>query len=168
VSSRRVCVGDVFTFPVGDEHLGVVQVVGIYAKDVLYFAVFEPVALPLLTGVPEDATTTQVLFLAPSLDALIHVGRWKYAANSPVQCGSLLPAYKETLGVGSHVNVVDFSGELRRPASEAEADRLTNRVVVAPIRIEKAVRAHCGLEPWHDAFDRLKPGATATTSEMFG
>jgi hypothetical protein len=45
---------------------------------------------------------------------------------------------------------------------------LPNRKVVAPVRLEKALRAKHGLEPWQEAYTDLAPDETTTTARVFG
>lgn len=59
-------------------------------------------------------------------------------------------------------------GARRRAATPIEADALPNRKVVAPVRLEKALRALLGLEPWLDAFDELRVRGQVTTADIFG
>ena len=52
---------------------------------------------------------------------------------------------------------MDYSGRRRRPAQAVEAELLPNRKVVAPVRLEKALRAKHGLEPWTEDYSDLAP-----------
>jgi hypothetical protein len=63
--------------------------------------------------------------------------------------------------------VVDHEGVRRRRATEREVESLPFRTVVAPVRLEKALRAWRGLEPWLDAFDELRADRIVTTAQMF-
>lgn len=89
--------------------------------------------------------------VALSLDAKIAADQWVVLGNEPVPQDVPLPAYKEIVGSPDQVDVVDYSGQRRRRAVGREADLLPNRIVVAPIRLEKALRAMHGLEPWQKA-----------------
>jgi len=61
----------------------------------------------------------------------------------------------------------DYSGTRGRLATDAEADFLDYRTIVAPVILERALRASLGLEPWHQEFDELKPDWVITTSAFF-
>jgi hypothetical protein len=158
----------VFTVPVVDAHAGIGQVVGKYLKDAYYLAIFErlvPTAeAPKLI---DQALRSRVLFLALSFDAKVNAGHWAVIGNRPVSQDVPLPAYKESVGASARVDVVDFSGERRRPASETEAERLPNRTFVAPVRLEKALRAKAGIEPWHEEYTGLAPESGLTTARLF-
>jgi hypothetical protein len=167
--SRKPKVGDVFIIPTGDDLAGVGQVVGSYGKDALYLAIFDIVLPP--DGAAEragEALTAPVLLLGLSMDAKIYAGHWTIVGHAPVDPAIPLPAYKEAVGAAGAVDVVDYSGDRRRAATAAEAAALPNRKVVAPVRLERALRAALGLEPWLEAFDELKADRLITTAAVFG
>lgn len=89
-------------------------------------------------------------------------------AQSPVDPAIPLPAYKEAVGSAMHVEVVDFSGARRRPATLSAAASLPNRKVVAPVRLERALRAGLGLEPWLEPFDELRVENVVPSASIFG
>lgn len=162
-------VGDVFIVPTGDDRAGVGQVVGKYGRDAYYFAIFEGV-FPL-SEAPAQAVETvcaPVLLLALSLDAKIHAGHWTIVGRAPVASSIPLPAYKEAVGSAVNIEVVDYSGTKRRPATSIEASALPSRKVVAPVRLERAFRASLGLEPWLEAFDELRARGQVTSADLFG
>lgn len=163
----RPSVGDVFTIPCGDGRVGVGQVVARYGKDAYFLAVFESV---VLAADPSERVSEvlagPVQLLALSLDAKFHAGDWKIIGRAPVREEMPLPAYKEAVTSGDHVDVVDYTGSRRRRATKEEVDRLPNRKVVAPVRLERALRAGLGLEPWLDAFNELRPRGL-TSREAF-
>ncbi|MDR5699479.1 Imm26 family immunity protein [Agromyces aerolatus] len=164
---NKASIGDVFVVPVGDGRAGVGQVVARYGG-AYYFAIFE-VVLPLEDARQNarEALERPVLFLALSMDAKLYAGHWTVVDHATVAEGLPLPAYKVSVGTPDNVMVVDFSGSRSRPASEAEAEVLPYRDTVAPVRLEKALRAWLGLDPWLEAFDELKPAGRVTTADLF-
>ena len=78
-----------------------------------------------------------------------------------------LPAFKVAVGGPEDMYVEDFSGQKRRPAGQSEAELLPYRNVVAPVRLEKALRAKHGLEPWVEAYTDLAPTEGTTTARLF-
>lgn len=166
---KRLKVGDIFIVPTGDERAGVGQVVASYGKDAYYFAVFDRV-VPSADAPDQaaDAVHAPVLLLALSMDAKLHAGHWTVVGHDSVAPSIPLPAYKEAVGSPGRFEVVDYSGTKRRPATQIEASALPNRKVVAPVRLEKALRAHLGLEPWLDDFDELRARGQVTTADLFG
>nr|WP_255355568.1 Imm26 family immunity protein [Agromyces sp. Soil535] len=165
---QRPKLGDVFVVPLDDGKFGVGQVVGTYGKESYFFAIFD-VVIPLEHANRQavEAVDRPVLFLALSMDAKLYAGHWRVVGQEPVPPEVPLPAYKEAVGSPPNFEVVDYSGTRRRPATAAEAHTLPNRKVVAPVRVEKALRAHLGLEPWLDAFNELRPEGRATTADLF-
>lgn len=165
--TRILHVGDVFTIPVGDGRAGIGQAVALYGNDAYFLAVFDVVSdgsnPSLDTDVVADAT---VRFLALTLDAKIHAGHWRIIGRAPVRAGLPMPAYKEAVGTADHFDVVDYSGTKRRRATDAEVGLLPNRKIVAPVRLERALRASLGLEPWLEAFDDLRIDGI-TSSQAF-
>lgn len=167
MSRLRLKVGDVFTVPIDDVRTGIGQIVATYGKDAYYFAIFDVVATDSASIDLEQALNARVVFLALSLDAKLAAGHWTLVGHQPVRQNMPLPAFKEAVGSPARVDVVDYSGEQRRPAEGAEAELLPNRKVVAPVRLEKALRAKHGLEPWTEAYSDLAPSDTMTTERLF-
>jgi hypothetical protein len=168
--TRRIKLGDVFTVPTNEGRNGVGQVVALGEQPQLYYlAVFDDV-------VPEDAPVNRlltavespVLFLGLSMAAKFTAGHWTVVGTKPVGSQVRLPAYKVSIGFPPAWEIVDHTGTRRRPATELEAELLPYRKVVSPMYFEVALRAHLGLEPWHEAFDALKPQGVIRSSDLFG
>jgi hypothetical protein len=167
VGRAKLRVGDVFSLPLEAGRVGVGQIVGAYIKGTYYFAIYGR-AWPGPTSVDlDEAIAGRVSFLALSLDAKLSAGHWTVLGNRPVPPGTPFPAFKEVVGTPDRVDVVDHTGQWRRPARGAEAELLPNRKVVAPVRLEKALRARHGLEPWVETYAELVPDERTTTARMF-
>lgn len=164
---KRPKVGDAFSIPLGDGRVGCGQVVGMYGKDAYYFAVYDHVAINEDSLSIDDGLRSRVLFLALSLDAKLAAGHWTVIGQRPIPAAVRLPAYKEAVGSPENMEVVDSAGQRRRPASAIEAERLPNRKVIAPVRLEKALRAKHGLEPWIEAYTALAPDEQLTSERLF-
>jgi hypothetical protein len=167
MSRIKLMVGDVFAVPIDENRVGVGQIVGKYGNSAYYFAIFDVVAPDGRSIDLDKSVLGRILFLALSLDAKLFVGDWTVLGRRPVRAGMPLPAFKESVGVGDQIYVVDYSGERRRPAVGIESTMLCNRKVVAPVRLEKALRAKYGLEPWVAAYTDLAPEETNTTARFF-
>ena len=63
----------------------------------------------------------QVVFLALTADAKFYVGDCVIVGKAPVRSDIPLPPYREVVGTPGHVDVVDYSGKRRRPATDSEA-----------------------------------------------
>lgn len=163
----RISVGDVFTIPVDDRRVGIGQVFAIYEKKSYFMAVFDRVvAVESLPEVMTEALGDPVVFVTCSFDARFIRGGWKVIANSPVSPSIPFPAYRELYGL-SRVMVVDYSGTRKRKATPQEAEELSDRTMVTPIVLERALRAHVGLEPWLDAFESLRVENVVPSSRFF-
>jgi len=167
VSRLKLKTGDVFAVPLDEARVGVGQIVGTYGKDAYYFAIFDATAPDAASIDLERAPQERVVFLALSLDAKLAAGHWRVVGHRPVREGMPLPAFKEAVGSPDRIDVVDYSGDRRRTAQAAEAELLPNRKVVAPVRLEKALRAKHGLEPWTEAYTDLAPNEMGTTDRLF-
>jgi len=138
-----------------------------YGKDAYYFAIFGRAYPRSNAPTPNEAVRDEIAFLALSFDGKVHVGDWQIVGREPIADDMPLPAYKEAIGAPDRIFVVDYSGQMRRPATAREIDELRHRAVVAPVRLEKALRAKHGLENWTSAYDELRPDSRRTTKALF-
>jgi hypothetical protein len=162
-------VGDVFTLPIDDERVGYGQIMAPWGGSggQFYFGIFDRV-YPRHDSLDLDAVVVEPLvLLALSLDALLLRGHWGVVGRRQVDSGDVpWPAYKEAVSPPGTFDVVDYTGQRRRRATEGEAERLPFRTVVAPIRVEKALRALNELEPWDDVYAELRPPPDDETSAV--
>lgn len=84
-------------------------------------------------------------------------GHWQVVGHCKVRTEEVpWPAYKEGVSPPGTYDVVDHTGRRRRRATLQEAERLPFRTVVAPILLEKALRALHGAEPWDEIYDGMR------------
>ena len=160
--TQRVRVGDVFLIPIDGPRFGVGQVAGDW-KGELYLVIYDAVT----TGNVDlpDALRSKPLFAALSLDAKIHNGDWKIIGNVMDNLGDVpQPVFKVHEGTKVFIETRDRSAT--RPATEEEADLLRLRTVVAPIRLEKALKAHHGLGEWNPKYEELRADYAAASSRV--
>ncbi|MCC3271701.1 immunity 26/phosphotriesterase HocA family protein [Arthrobacter zhangbolii] len=160
--------GDIFTIPLGDGRVSVGQVISSFHS--AYYIVVRDFAvrvdeLPL--RLPEALGAEPVL-AGLTFDALIGHGHWKVVDNGPVDGKKYLPAYKTGTAEMGNCMIEDFKGEVWRPATAVEAEIIPFRENTAPIRFEKAMKAHMGLEPWDDSYERIRVGDVVTSADIFG
>jgi hypothetical protein len=167
MAGARVATGDVFRVLLDVDQVAFGQVVGKYGKDAYYFAFFERIYSLADQPALSDVVKDRIVLLALSLDARIATGYWETVGHESLPAELPLPAYKEAVGSPDRVDVVDYTGERRRPAVGREVELLPNRKIVAPIRVEKALRALHRLEPWNAAYDELRPAEATTTRRWF-
>ncbi|HUR14496.1 MAG TPA: Imm26 family immunity protein [Mycobacteriales bacterium] len=161
--------GDIFEVPIDESRRGFGQVIAAYQQDAYYLAIFDRAyardrMLPDLGHVAAD----RIALLALSFDAKVKAGHWRVVGAQSVPDEVPLPAYTVAVGEPDDVWVEDYSGQRRRRASPGEAEFYLHRSFVAPVRLEKALRALHELEPWQDHFDDLRPDEGRTTRRAFG
>lgn len=161
-------VGDVFVIPLDAKRWGAGQVVGRYGEDAYYFAFFARTHAGSELPDPIAAVDDDIALLGLSFDARFTDGTWEVIGNTGVADEVPLPAYREAVGGPDRVDVVDYSGTVRRRASPEEAAILGNRKFVAPIRLERAMSAKAGIRPWLDSYAELEPGSSMTSRAVFG
>ncbi len=94
-------------------------------------------------------------FLASlSLDAKLWNGDWKVIGNYQENLSNIaIPLFK--VRFDGDMFAESYDGDYRRMASTSDAELLRNRKTVAPVRLEKALKAKLGIGDWHPAYDEL-------------
>lgn len=152
-------VGDIFSIPIEKkERVGYGQIAASWGEGHYYFAVFDRTYPVDEEPEIDQIVSTPVVLLALSLDALLFHKHWRVVGHRDVDEAAIpFPAYKEGVSPPGTFDVVDYTGTRRRVATDDEVDRLPFRKVVAPIRVEKALRALHGAEAWDESYDALRP-----------
>jgi hypothetical protein len=151
----RVVLGDVLTIPLDERRVCIAQAVGSYIGGCWFVAFFEG-RFELFNPPPfADVVRTPVCLLGLSFVARVHSGDWTVVANEPVDASVPLPAFREMVGTPDRVDVVGHSGKLGRRARPGEIAMFPNRSIVSPMVLERACRAHAGLEPWLSRFRQV-------------
>jgi hypothetical protein len=164
---QRPKVGDLFAIPIDVGLWGIGQVVESFMNS-YYLAIYEGVETDIDDGVDlEAAIRRPLVFLALALDAKIYVGDWPIVGHTAVPKGIPFPAFKVSMGAPENVQVIDYLDRRRRKATPAESALLPDMSFVAPVRIEKALKAKYGLLPWNAAYAALEPSPATTTGRMF-
>lgn len=161
--THKARVGDVFLVPVDESRFGVGQIAGDW-KGELYVIIYEGI---LSGGVPdpEDVNSAKPLFAALSMDAKIHHGDWPIIGNVTKNLERIpQPVFK--VDQGGQVFLESRDRSISRPASIAEAERLRLRTVVAPVRLENALKAHSGLGEWNSRYDELRADYALESSRV--
>lgn len=171
MASRKRClrIGDLIAIPLDGDRIAIAQVVGSYLKKAYYFSVLaEPCKAKDLKCV-ESRLDGEIAFLALSFDAKVAAGHWAVIGYRNVDSSRIpFPAYVEGVSPPGSFEVVDYSGQRRRAATLEDTYDLGPRTIVAPVRIEKAIRAFHGLEPWNAVYDDLRlPSESATSNYWF-
>jgi len=151
--SHTIRVGDVFLIPVDDSRFGVGQIAGNW-KGELYVLVYEEICSQSSAD-PESVIDAKPLFAALSLDAKIHHGDWPIIGNVTRNLAHIpQPVFK--VDQGGQVFLESRDRSISRRASTSEAKCLRLRTVVAPVRLENALKAYYGVGDWNPRYDELK------------
>lgn len=150
--SHNACVGDVFLISIDEARWGIGQVAGAW-KGELYIVIFDAL-FDNDNADPRSVIAAKPMFAALSLDAKIHNGDWPIIGNWTTNLASFpQPVFK--VNQGGFIFLESRDRSIFRPASKEEAKILRFRTVVAPVRLEKALKAHNGVGRWDPRYDDL-------------
>lgn len=148
----KPALGDVFLIPLDQERYGIGQIAGDW-KGELYVVVYDK--LVARNGSPADLDGAGLTFAALTLDAKLHQGDWPVIGSRKDNLPLLpQPWFKVENGNEVHIEARDRASGRRATATE-EA-QLRHRTVVAPVRIETALKALHGIGDWHPRFEDLR------------
>lgn len=154
-SGSVIRVGDVLAVPLGPGMVGVGYVAAEYSPSLAFYLLLYGQSYPAIEDIEPRAVAGDPVLCGLTNDAKVFAGHWSVVGNLPPDPGSLpLPASK--VGQRGQMIVEDVTGEFWRLATEDEIERLAYRKVVAPVRLENALKAHFGLRDWDPIFDDLR------------
>ncbi|MEV8238821.1 Imm26 family immunity protein [Microbacterium testaceum] len=160
--------GDIFTIPVDDGFAYVGQVVCEY-KDSWYVVVFDHrVALSEASDQTTDALAGRPILGGIVFDARFRPGMWEIIGHSHVAPEQYAPAFTTGDARAGGVKMTNFRATKMREATTEEAEQVPRRSVNSPLVLEKAVRAHAGVDRWLPAFDDFLVEKQRTSVEVFG
>lgn len=146
--------GDVFLVPSGNDLFGVGQIVGNFHGE-LYIIIYDTAVNSRDYDI-QKSLNSEPLIASLSLDAKIYHGDWPVVGNFRENIPSIYqPCFK--IEQDGHMYVESRDRSISRIASETEQEILRFRTVVAPIRIENALKALRGFGEWLPIFEKLKP-----------
>ena len=158
----KPAVGDVFLIPLDDERYGIGQMAGNW-KGELYVVVYDKVVTQEASLADVDGADLQ--FAALTLDAKLHHGDWRIIGNRRDNLGDLpQPWFKVSVSGETYVETRDRSATRR--ATPTEVANLRLRTVVAPVRIENALKALHGLAEWNARYDDLRADYAVQSSKL--
>lgn len=161
--SQKARVGDVFLLAIDDSRFGLGQIAGDW-KGELYVIIYDAVY-----GIgevdPNSVLSEKPLFAALSLDAKIHHGDWRIIGNVLENLDRIpQPVFK--VNQDGKVFIESRDRSVSRLASSSEAEALRLRTVVAPVRLENALKAHNGVGDWNPRYDELRAGYALESSQL--
>lgn len=144
-------VGDVFMIPLPDGKAGLGTVAAKWRQE-LYLAVFE--GLFEKDTLPNDVRSLKPLLASSSLDAKIWHGHWPLIDGASDPSRIVQPIYKVEEPSGWMAE--SFDRKLRFKIDDVTAAQLRYRKCVAPVRLERAFKAHAGALEWRPDYDELR------------
>lgn len=151
--SQKAKIGDVFLLPIDGSRFGIGQIAGDW-KGELYVVIYDAVYASGEVD-PKNVLSEEPLFAALSLDAKIHHGDWRIIGNVTENLdGFPQPVFK--VDHDGKVFLISRDRSVFRPASDLEAGALRLRTVVAPVRLENALKALHGIGDWNPRYDELR------------
>lgn len=152
---HAINVGDVLAIPLGPNQVGVGYVVEYYDPSLAFYILAFGESYPTVDDIGPLATSGEPVLWALTFDSKVHAGHWKVVGNVRPAAGSLpLPAPK--LEEHGWTILEDLTGEFWRLATDEESQRLRYRKIVAPVRLENALKAHFGITEWDPVFDEMR------------
>ncbi len=159
---KKVVLGDVFIIPLDGERYGIGQLAGDW-KGELYVVIFDKVVSA--EARPADVDDAPLQFAALTLDAKLYHGDWQIIGNRSENIVKIpQPWFK--VGVGGQTYVEARDRSMTRPATATEEAALKLRTVVAPVRLENALKALHGLGEWHPRFDDLRASYATESADL--
>lgn len=160
----RLTVGDVFLVPLDGESYGIGQLAGNW-KGELYVVIYDK--LVSRNASPADVDGAVLQLAALTLDAKFYHGDWPVIGSRRDNLADLpQPWFKVDVNGETHIEARDRS--VTRRATETEEASLRYRTVVAPIRIETALKALHGHTEWNPRFDDLRADYALESSKLVG
>lgn len=148
-------VGDVLAIPLSNTRIGVGYVAAYYDPSLAFYVLLYGESYPTVDDIGLLASGGEPVLWGLTFDSKVHAGHWKVVGNVPPDGSTLrLPASK--LEEDGRTILEDLTGEYWRLATDEEAQRLRYRKIVAPVRLENALKAHFGLTEWEPLFDELR------------
>src|SRR5262249_49095557 len=150
-------VGDIFQVALGNGKSAFGQVVarGFYDYYMVAFD-FASEEIPKL----EVIAAKDLLFAGDFSNEFIASGRW-HILGKVLPALDRIPFPKYKVWIGDRYYVVNWEGTTKRPASKEEINLLSNRLHSSASILEKALKAHFGLE------DEVKAGFAPGVFERF-
>ena len=150
----KISNGDIFSIKINEKEYGVGLVVS-QLKYEWYFVLFAEKFD--IKNLPSSVTSTLLtpILASSSLDAKIHHKHWEIYAHEENYNTFPLPLYK--LEQTNGCVVVSFDEEIRKEfVTKEEEDIFKYRKTVAPVRLEKALKAYHGFGEWDSKYDELR------------
>lgn len=143
---HNVKIGDIFTIRVDEKQYCFGQVIGNETLIIFDIVSENDPELDVISRSP-------IAFLAHIVDVKIEDGQWKVIGNTNIPNAIVFPEYK--VETPSGVMVMNYKGEIIRPANELEITTLSSRKSYSPAVLEGAVKSKFVGLPWKPYYNEL-------------
>jgi len=133
-------------------------------NDELYIVIFrEKFDRPIDSEQIDIAVLTPVL-ASSSLEAKIWHGHWPIIKRNYETINIMKPIYK--VGVNGELIAESFDRKKRKLIDKVTEEKLRFRKGVAPVRLEKAIKAYHGIGEWDPIYDQLSYSYVKDSNEI--
>ena len=156
MARRRPKRGDVFQIPAGDDRVAYGQVLSEEEGVFMHLVVFDG-----LHDAEDDHDVDEVMSAPAELYAWTDTRplgkRWRVVDNRAIDRDALPPVEFVEMAAPEEFQVVDYDGNVLRPATAREVENAPFRTMVSTDAVEEAVEAWHELRPWEDKHLSLRP-----------
>ncbi|MGE8513543.1 MAG: Imm26 family immunity protein [Chryseobacterium culicis] len=149
----KLNVGDVFTIPLENDEFGIGQIVYMPNHKHNFIMIVFDKKYNLKEEVDLNGLQDlKILFLGYTVDAKLYHKDWEIIGNNLSNLSSVkFPCYKLGLPNDDYpdgARLVNYKGNVIANINKSQFDKLSFQSEVGPIRFEKALKAHFGLQEW--------------------
>jgi len=155
--------GDIFNVPIVGDAFGIGIVASSHHSE-LYLVIFRETFR--VGTFPNNVSALKPLIASSSLDAKIWHGDWQIIGHTKEVRNIVQPIYKVREPNGWIAESFDESQRFQ--ITQEIASRLSYRKCVAPVRLERALKAHAGHGIWEPDYDELLYTKVLTSRSVFG
>jgi hypothetical protein len=155
VGRRRPTAGDVFEIPVDGNGVAYGQVLS--TEEFVHLVVFDGVHEPEVAHDLGTVLRAPVVLYAWTRDDFFRDGRWPVVESRALEPNATPPVEFIEMARPDEFQVVDWAGNVLRPASAAEIEKAPFRSISSPESVQEATEAWHGARPWEDRHLSLRP-----------
>lgn len=145
---QRITDGDVFQIPVDAEQAAYGQVLP--GGDFTHLVVFDGLYRPDAEVDLAEVIKAPVILYAQTLADALKDGSWPIVGNHAVEQDALQQVEFVELEDADQFRVIDYAGNVLRPATREEIERAPFRVITSTRSLQEAVEAWHGRRDWDD------------------
>jgi hypothetical protein len=145
----------VFGIPVDGNRVAYGQVLS--AEEFVHLVVFDGLHDLEVAHDLDEVLRAPVVLYAWTRDDFLRDGKWPVAESRAAEPNATPPAEFIEMARPDEFQVVDWAGNVLRPASAAEIEEAPFRSISSPESVQEATEAWHGVRPWEDKHLSLRP-----------